>query len=70
MRRKAALLVTSLLISTANLVVFAPPSYACAEPDPTIGCIGLCARPLQGSVTCPNDEGGNGNGNGGGKDRP
>jgi hypothetical protein len=73
LRRKAALLITSLVISTANLVVFVPPTYACAEPDPTIGCIGPCARPLQGSPTCPTsggDEGGNGGGQGGGKDRP
>jgi hypothetical protein len=69
LRRKAAILVASLVISTANLVVFVPPSYACAEPDPTIGCIGPCARPLQGSATCPTPEGG-GNGNGGGKDKP
>jgi hypothetical protein len=70
LRRKAAILIASLVISTANLVVFAPPSYACAEPDPAIGCIGPCARPLQGSATCPNDGGEQGGGNGGGKDKP
>ena len=70
MRRKAAILIASLVISSANLVVFAPPAHSCAEPDPTIGCIGPCARPLQGGPTCPTPDGGGGGGNGNGNGKP
>ena len=66
MRRKIAVVIGALVLSTINAAAFAPPTYACAEPDPRIGCIGPCARPLQGSPTCPNEDndgkGGKGNG--------
>lgn len=62
--RRAAVLAVSFAISTFGLIGSgAPAAHACAELDPAIGCIGRCARPLQGSPTCPTDDGG-------GKGRP
>ena len=66
MRRRIIVLALSAAISSFGMVGFATPAHSCAEPDPTIGCVGPCARPLQGGPTCPND-GGTGGGNGGGK---
>jgi hypothetical protein len=54
MRRLAVLLVSA-AVSTFGLVAAAPSANACAEWDPAIGCIGPCARPLQGSPTCPGE---------------
>ena len=67
MRRRIAVLLLSSALATFGLVgVPATPAQSCAEIDPAIGCIGPCARPLQGSPTCPaEDGGGKGNGNGG-----
>ncbi|MFP5298829.1 MAG: hypothetical protein ACLGHL_07575 [Actinomycetota bacterium] len=66
MRRKLAVLVLSTALGSFGLLGFSAPAQACAEIDPAIGCIGPCARPLQGSPTCPtSDDGGKGNGNGG-----
>ena len=68
MRRRLTVLILSASLSTFGLVGFAAPAaHACAEPDPRIGCLGPCARPLQGSPTCPTPDGGGGNGNGKGK---
>ena len=70
MRRRIIVLALSAAISSFGMVGFAAPAQACAEPDPAIGCIGPCARPLQGGPTCQSTGGtggGNGGGNGGGK---
>jgi hypothetical protein len=67
MRKRMAAILVATAISSFGLVGVSTPAHACAEPDPTIGCIGLCARPLQGSPTCPPADEDPGNGNGHGK---
>jgi hypothetical protein len=65
LRKKIAVLALSAAVSSFGFIGAAPPAQACAEFDPTIGCIGACARPLQGSPTCPTPtDDGNGKGNG------
>jgi hypothetical protein len=64
LRRRMAVLALSAAVSSFGFVaVPAGPAQACAEIDPAIGCIGPCARPLQGSPTCPTPTG-DGNGKG------
>ena len=63
MRKKLAIMFLTTALSSFGLIgVPVTPAAACAEPDPTIGCIGPCARPLQGSPTCPQTGGGGGKG--------
>jgi hypothetical protein len=60
-KKRMVVLVLSLATSSFGLVGFAAPAaHACAEIDPAIGCIGPCARPLQGSPTCPTEDDGKG----------
>ena len=67
MRRRVLTLCLAAALSTFGLLGFqAAPAAACAEIDPAIGCIGPCARPLQGSPTCPADTEPGKGGNGGG----
>lgn len=71
MRKRITILLLSAAISTFGFIgISATPAHACAEPDPFIGCLGPCARPLQGSPTCPTPDDGGGNGNGNGKGKP
>ena len=61
MRKKLAIVILTTALSSFGLIGLpVTPAGACAEIDPTVGCIGPCARPLQGSSTCPQDVGGKG----------
>ena len=57
MRKKVIVVLFSAALSSFGVVAMPTSAQACAEIDPAIGCIGPCARPLQGSPTCPNDAG-------------